>query len=188
MPQTNTLSNRSRISPSANYQTLSDYFLAEFQKSLKAFTRAWNKYQPNDSLSNNRKQDLDWLESILQEYKTSIHTTSTSSQAFWKGCTDGKESRRTISNSNSRSVAQTLLKAIANPKATQIYELGVQVGWRYVRLKDYLLRIRKQRKMEESKQIQDYQQFLSFIRQKSDSEEMDSFVSFGGRGERKSGQ
>lgn len=188
MPQTNTLSNRSRLSPPTNYQTLSDYFLAEFQKSINAFTRAWNKYQPNDSLSNNRKQDLDWLESILQEYKTSIHNTSTSSQAFWKGCTDGKESRRTISNSESPSVAQTLLKVIANPKATQIYELGIQVGWRYVRLKDYLLRIRKQRKLEEAKQVQDYRQFLSFIRQKADLEDMDSFVSFGWRGERKSGQ
>ncbi|MEG3991467.1 hypothetical protein QUA13_30925, partial [Microcoleus sp. S28C3] len=73
-------------------------------------------------------------------------------------------------------------------KATQIYELGFQVGWRYVRLKDYLLRIRKQRKLEESKQLQDYQQFLSFIRQKAESEDMDSFVSFGWRREKNSGQ
>ncbi|WP_019488087.1 hypothetical protein [Kamptonema formosum] len=188
MVQTNTLSNRSQLSLPANYQTLSGYFLTNFQKSLNAFARAWNKYQPNDSLSNDRKQDLYWLESILQEYKTSIHNTSTSSQAFWKGYTDGKESRRTISDFDSPSVAQTLLKVIANPKATQIYELGIQVGWRYVRLKDYLLRIRKQRKLEESKQVQDYRQFLSFIRQKADLEDMDSFVSFGWRGERKSGQ
>lgn len=195
MPETNTLSNRSRHSPPANYQTLSDYFLADFQKQLNAFARAWNKYQPNDSLSNDRKQDLDWLESTtLQEYKISIHT-STSSQEFWKGCRDGKQSRRTISDFDSPSVAQTLLNAMpsagfayANPKATQIYELGFQVGWRYVRLKDYLLRIRKQRKLEESKQAQDYQQFLSFIRQKADSEDMDSFVSFGWRREKKPGQ
>ena len=187
MPQTNTLSNRSRLSPPAKYQTRSDYFLADFQKLLNAFARAWNKYQPNDSLSNDRKQDLDWLESTLQEYKIFIQT-STSSKEFWKGCKDGKQSRRTISDFDSPSVAQTLLKAIANPKATQIYELGFQVGWRYVRLKDYLLRIRKQRKLEESKQLQDYQQFLSFIRQKPDSEDMDSFVSFGWRREKKPGQ
>jgi hypothetical protein len=194
MPQTNTLSNRSRLSPSAKYQTRSDYFLADFQKLLNAFARAWNKYQPNDSLSNDRKQDLDWLESTLQEYKISIQT-STSSKEFWKGCKDGKQSRRTIYDFDSPSVAQTLLNAMpsagfayANPKATQIYELGFQVGWRYVRLKDYLLRIRKQRKLEESKQIQDYQQFLSFIRQKPDSEDMDSFVSFGWRREKKPGQ
>lgn len=186
MVQTNTLSNRSRLSPSAKYQTRSDSFLADFQKLLNAFARAWNKYQPNDSLSNDRKQDLDWLESTLQEYKISIHTT-TSSQAFWKGYTDGKQSRRTISDFDSPSVAQTLLKATANPKATQIYELGIQVEWRYVRLKDYLVRIRKQRKLEESKQVQDYRQFLTFLRQKADSEDMDSFVSFGWRGERKLG-
>ncbi|MEG4423633.1 MULTISPECIES: hypothetical protein [unclassified Microcoleus] len=187
MPQTHTLSNRSRLSPSSKYQTLLDCFLADFQNSLNAFARAWNKYQPNDSLSNDRKQDLDWLESTLQEYKISIQT-STSSKEFWKGCKDGKQSRRTISDFDSPSVAQTLLNAIANPKATQIYELGFQVGWRYVRLKDYLLRIRKQRKLEESKQLQDYQQFLSFIRQKAESEDMDSFVSFGWRREKNSGQ
>jgi len=187
MPQSHILSNHSRLSPSAKYQTLLDCFLADFQKSLNAFARAWNKYQPNDSLSNDRKQDLDWLESTLQEYKISIHT-STNSQAFWRGCKDGKHSRRTISDFHSPMVAQTLLKAIANPKATQIYELGFQVGWRYVRLKDYLLRIRKQRKLEESKQLQDYQQFLSFIRQKAESEDMDSFVSFGWRREKNSGQ
>lgn len=187
MPQTHTLSNRSRLSPSSKYQTLLDCFLADFQNSLKAFARAWNKYQPNDSLSNDRKQDLDWLESTLQEYKISIQT-STSSKEFWKGCKDGKQSRRTISDFDSPSVAQTLLNATANPKATQIYELGFQVGWRYVRLKDYLLRIRKQRKLEESKQLQDYQQFLSFIRQKAESEDMDSFVSFGWRREKNSGQ
>jgi len=187
MPQTHTLSNRSRLSPSSKYQTLLDCFLADFQNSLNAFARAWNKYQPNDSLSNDRKQDLDWLESTLQEYKISIQT-STSSKEFWKGCKDGKQSRRTISDFDSPSVAQTLLKATANPKATQIYELGFQVGWRYVRLKDYLLRIRKQRKLEESKQLQDYQQFLSFIRQKAESEDMDSFVSFGWRREKNSGQ
>ncbi|MEG3918486.1 hypothetical protein QUA07_04965 [Microcoleus sp. T3_A4] len=187
MPPTHTLSNRSRLSPSSKYQTLLDCFLADFQNSLNAFARAWNKYQPNDSLSNDRKQDLDWLESTLQEYKISIQT-STSSKEFWKGCKDGKQSRRTISDFDSPSVAQTLLNASANPKATQIYDLGFQVGWRYVRLKDYLLRIRKQRKLEESQQLQDYRQFLSFIRQKADSEDMDSFVSFGWRGERKSGQ
>ena len=187
MPQTHTLSNRSRLSPSSKYQTLLDCFLADFQNSLNAFARAWNKYQPNDSLSNDRKQDLDWLESTLQEYKISIQT-STSSKEFWKGCKDGKQSRRTIYDFDSPSVAQTLLNAIANPKATQIYELGFQVGWRYVRLKDYLLRIRKQRKLEESKQLQDYQQFLSFIRQKAESEDMDSFVSFGWRREKNSGQ
>ncbi|MEG4308955.1 MULTISPECIES: hypothetical protein [unclassified Microcoleus] len=187
MPQTHTLSNRSRLSPSSKYQTLLDCFLADFQNSLNAFARAWNKYQPNDSLSNDRKQDLDWLESTLQEYKISIQT-STSSKEFWKGCKDGKQSRRTISDFDSPSVAQTLLNATANPKATQIYDLGFQVGWRYVRLKDYLLRIRKQRKLEESQQLQDYRQFLSFIRQKADSEDMDSFVSFGWRRERKSGQ
>ncbi|MEG4508457.1 hypothetical protein QUA81_33445 [Microcoleus sp. F6_B4] len=187
MPQTHTLSNRSRLSPSSKYQTLLDCFLADFQNSLNAFARAWNKYQPNDSLSNDRKQDLDWLESTLQEYKISIQT-STSSKEFWKGCKDGKQSRRTISDFDSPSVAQTLLNATANPKATQIYELGFQVGWRYVRLKDYLLRIRKQRKLEESKQLQDYQQFLSFIRQKAESEDMDSFVSFGWRREKNSGQ
>ncbi|MEG5060774.1 hypothetical protein QUB60_06805 [Microcoleus sp. A2-C5] len=178
MVQTNTLSNRSQLSLPTNYQTLSNYFLADFQKSLNACTRAWNKYQPNDSLSNDRKQDLKWLESTLQEYKISIHT-STSSKEFWKGYKDGKQSRRTISDFDSPSIAQTLLNAIANPKATQSYELGMQVGWRYVRLKDYLLRIRKQRKMEEAKQVQDYRQFFSFIRQKADSEEMDSFLSFG---------
>ena len=187
MPQTHTLSNRSRLSPSSKYQTLLDCFLADFQNSLNAFARAWNKYQLNDSLSNDRKQDLDWLESTLQEYKISIQT-STSSKEFWKGCKDGKQSRRTISDFDSPSVAQTLLNATANPKATQIYELGFQVGWRYVRLKDYLLRIRKQRKLEESKQLQDYQQFLSFIRQKAESEDMDSFVSFGWRREKKPGQ
>ncbi|WP_157135534.1 hypothetical protein [Kamptonema sp. PCC 6506] len=58
MVQTNTLSNRSQLSLPANYQTLSGYFLTNFQKSLNAFARAWNKYQPNDSLSNDRKQDL----------------------------------------------------------------------------------------------------------------------------------
>lgn len=186
MVQTNTLSNRSQLSLPANSQTLSGYFLTNFQKSLNAFARAWNKYQPNDSLSNDRKQDLYWLESTLQEYKISIHP-STRSQEFWKGCMDGKESRRTLSDSDSPRVAQTLLKASANPKTTQIYELGIQVGWRYVRLKDYLVRIRKQRKLEESKQVQDYQQFLSFLRQKADLEDMDSFVSFGWRGERKLG-
>ena len=90
MPQSHTLSNHSRLSPSAKYQTLLDCFLADFQKSLNALARAWNKYQPNDSLSNDRKQDLDWLETTLQEYKISIHT-STSSQEFWKGCRDGKK-------------------------------------------------------------------------------------------------
>lgn len=186
MVQTHTLSNRNQLSQPANYQTLSGYFLTDFQKSLNAFARAWKKYQPNDSLSNDRKQDLYWLESVLQEYKISIHT-STSSQAFWKGCMEGKESRRILSDSDSPRVAQTLLKASANPKATQIYELGMQVGWRYVRLKDYLVRIRKQRKLEEAKQVQDYRQFLSFLRQKAESEDMDSFVSFGWRGERKFG-
>ena len=96
MPQSHTLSNHSRLSPPAKYQTVLDCFLADFQKSLNALARAWNKYQPNDSLSNDRKQDLDWLETTLQEYKISIHT-STSRQEFWKGCRDGKKSRRTIS-------------------------------------------------------------------------------------------
>lgn len=187
MPQSHTLSNHSRLSLPAKYQTLLDCFLADFQKSLNALARAWNKYQPNDSLSNDRKQDLDWLETTLQEYKISIHT-STSSQEFWKGCRDGKKSRRTISDKGSPNVAQTLLNATANPKIPQIYDLGFHVGWRYARLKDYLLRIRKQRKLEESKQLQDYQQFLSFIRQKADSEDMDSFVSFGWRRERNPGQ
>ncbi|MEG3973056.1 hypothetical protein QUB37_29015 [Microcoleus sp. AT3-A2] len=187
MPQTNTLSNRSRLSPPANSQTQSEYFLEDFQKSLNALACAWNKYQPNDALSKDRKQDLDWLESTLQEYKISIQT-SASRQEFCKGCKDGKQSRRTISDFSSPCATRTLFKALANPKNAQIYELGFQVGWRYVRLKDYLLRIRKQRKLEESKQDQDYRQFLSFIRQKADSEDMDSFVSFGWRREKKPGQ
>lgn len=177
MPQTNILSGHRLLPDSANSKTPSDY-LAGWERALSSFVQAWNKYQPDDSLSADRKQDLEWLQSMLLHYRLHIHTLSNSDE-FWKGCKEGKHSRRTLFDYNSQRRVQILLKAITTPKAHQLYELGVQVGWRYARLKDYLLRIRKQRKLEQAQQLRDYQQFLNFIRQKTDLEDTDSFLSVG---------
>lgn len=177
MPQSNIPSNNGRLSGAAYSETSSDCLVA-FEKALSSFVRAWSKYQPNDSLAADRKQDLEWLKSTLLHYRLHIHISS-NSRKFWQGCMEGKHSRRMLSDQNSKSLVQILLKAVTNTKAHQIYELGVQVGWRYARLKDYLLRIRKQRKLEQAQQLQDYQQFFNFIRQKTETEDTDSFLSWG---------
>jgi hypothetical protein len=177
MPQSNILSDHRVLSGTTYSKTPSDY-LAGFERALSSFVQAWNKYQPDDSLSAERKQDLEWLQSTLLHYRLYIHSSSNRGD-FWKGCRDGKHSRKTLADHNFKRRVQILLKAITTPKAHQLYELGVQVGWRYTRLKDYLLRIRKQRKLEQAQQLQDYQQFLNFIRQKTDLEDTDSFLSVG---------
>ena len=186
MLQTKILSDSRLYSPTAYSKTSSDY-LAGLEKALSSFVQAWNKYQPNDALSGDRKQDLEWLQSTLLDYQLYIHSSSNSCE-FWRGCRDGKHSRKTLSDQSSKPRVQILLKAIARsalpkaiatPNVHQIYELGVQAGWRYARLKDYLLRIRKQRKLEQAQQLGNSQQFLNFIRQKAEFEETDSFLSLG---------
>ncbi|HAZ46667.1 MAG TPA: hypothetical protein DDW76_05530 [Cyanobacteria bacterium UBA11369] len=177
MPEPNIFSDY-RLFPSSKIPKTPSGHLAAFEKALSSCIRAWSKYQPNDSLAADRKQDLEWLQSTLRDYRLNIHPSS-NSREFWNGCTDGKRNRRTLGEKNSKSIVQILIEAIAFQKAQKIYELGVQVGWRYARLKDYLLRIRKQRKLEQAQQIHDYQQFLNFYRQKTEPEETESLLSFG---------
>lgn len=184
MPKTDIISSPRLFTETAYLKTPSDN-LAAFERSLSSLVRAWSKYQPGDSLAAERKQDIEWLKSTLRDYRIHIHTSSNSTE-FWRGCLEGKHSRRTLSNQSSKSFVQILLKPFIDTRAQQIYELGVQVGWRYARLKDYLLRIRKQRKLEEAQQLQDYQQFFDFIRRKDQTEDTDLLVSFGWARERKS--
>ena len=174
MPKTNNLLGDNLI-PKTDYAKTPGENLAAFEQALNSFVQAWSKYQPDDSLAKERKQDLEWLKLTLRDYRLNIHTSS-KSRKFWQGCIDGKCSRRTLSEQNSQSVGQTLLRIFTSNKAQKVYELGVQVGWRYARLKNYLLRIRKQRKLEQAQQLQDYQQFFDMIRCQQTA---DSVLSFG---------
>ena len=177
MAQTNIFSERNRLSGTTCSKTPSDY-LVKFESSLGYCIRAWSKYQPNDSLSDDRKQDLNWLRAKMRDYRLRIHSLSNRLE-FWKGWQDGKHNRRTLPDKQAKSLAPILLEAFANTKAEQIYELGFQVGWRYARLKDYLLRVRKERKLEEAKQLQDYQQFFNLIRQNIETEDSDALWNSG---------
>lgn len=181
MSKTNNSSSHNLV-PKTDYAKTPTENLAAFERALNSVVQAWNKYQPNDSLTEERKQDLEWLKLTLRDYRCNIHTSS-KSRKFWQGCIDGKYSRRTLSDQNPQSLGQILLGIFTNDKTQKVYDLGVQVGWRYARLKDYLLRIRKQRKLEQAQQIQDYQQFLDLIRHQQPA---DSFLSFGSMHAKKS--
>lgn len=174
MPQANILPNHKLLPRTAYSITPTDY-LADFEQAIRSFVQVWHNYQPDDSLATERKQDLEWLKLKLRDYRLNIHNSSNRYE-FWKGFMEGKYNRRTLSNKPPKSLIQILIKAITSTKTQQIYELGVEVGWCYARLKDYLQRIKKQQKLEEARKHHDYQQISSLIRRTDDT---DSLLSFG---------
>ncbi|MCL1472026.1 hypothetical protein [Argonema antarcticum] len=181
MSQPNIPSNHNLLPRTAYSITPTDY-LADFKQAISSFVQAWHNYQPDDSLATERKQDLEWLKLKLRDYRLNIHNSSNSYE-FWKGFMEGKYNRRTLSNQPPKSLTQILIKAITSTKTQQTYDLGVEVGWCYARLKDYLQRIKKQRKLEEAQQLQDYQQISKLIHRTDDT---DSLLSVGWVRERKS--
>lgn len=183
MPQANILSSHKLFSRTAHTNPSTGY-LAYFEQAISFLIELWNSYQPDDLLAGERKQDLEWLKLKLRDYWQNIHNSSKSHE-FWQGFMEGKYNRRTLSDETSKSVMQISSEPCTSTKTQQIYELGFQVGWRYARLKDYLQRIKKQRKLEEAQRYQDYQQISNLIRQTDDT---DSVLSFGWARKRKSGK
>ena len=186
MSQANILSSQRLLPRTACSITPSDY-LANFEQAISSLVRAWSKYQPDDLLATERKQDLEWLKLKLRDYRLNIHNSS-KNREFWKGFMEGKDSRRTINDQTSKSVGQILFGVFHSTKSKQIHELGVEVGWCYARLKDYLQRIRKQRKFQIAQQHHDYQQISSLIHRTDETDDTDSLLSFGWVRERKSGK
>lgn len=180
MSQANILSNHKLLPRTAHSITPTDY-LTEFEQVLSSLVRVWQNYQPDDSLAAERKQDLEWLKSKLRYYRLNIHNSS-NSEKFWQGFMAGKDSRRILSDRTSKSIGKILFGAL---KSQQIYDSGAEVGWRYARLKDYLQRVKKQRKLEEAQRYQDYQQISNLIHRTDDT---DSLLSVGWVRERKSGK
>lgn len=180
MSPANILSNHKLLPRTAHSVTPTDY-LTEFEQVLNSLVQVWHNYQPDDSLADKRKQDLEWLKSKLRYYRLNIHNSS-NSQKFWQGFMAGKNSRRILSDRTSKSLGKILFGAL---KSQQIYDLGSEVGWCYARLKDYLQRIKKQRKLEEAQRYQDYQKISSLIHRTDDT---DSLLSVGWMRERKSSQ
>lgn len=183
MSQANTVSNCMLFPRTAHLITPTDY-LTEFEQVLSSLIQVWHNYQPDDSLAAERKQDLEWLKLKLRDYRLNIHNSS-NNHKFWQGFMAGKHSRRTLSDQTSKSVGQILVGVFKPTKSQQIYDLGVEVGWCYARLKDYLQRVKKQRKLEEAQQHRDYQKISSLIRQ---TDETDSLLSVGWVRERKLGK
>lgn len=176
MPQANILLSR-RLLPKAAYSITPSAYLAEFEQAISFFGQVWHNYQPDDLLAVERKQDLEGLKSLLQDYRLNIQNSS-KSREFWQGFMEGKDSRIVLSDRPIKPSSKVLIKTTTSTTTQQIYELGVQVGWCYARLKDYLQRIKKQRKLEEAQRHQDYQQISSLIRPKDETEDMDSLFSF----------
>ncbi len=183
MPQINILSSK-KVFPRTASSTPPTSYLRDFEQAISSFVQAWDDYRPDDALSPARKQDLEWLKSTLRDYQMKIHASSNSCE-FWKGFREGKSSRRMLPEQTAKSLVQILLRALTATKSQQIYELGVEVGWRYARLKDYLRRIRKQRRLEVAQQCQDYQRISRLIRPKDKTDDTDSLLSFGWMRERK---
>lgn len=171
------------LSGTTSSQAAIDHF-TRFQKKLKNLIDLWSNYPPNDALSTLRKQDLEWLISMAEHYRLRIQPSSQSLE-FWQGYRDGKKSRRTIPAPDSRSLAPILLKSVNPSKSEQIYALGVRLGWCYVRLKNYLLRVTKEQKLNAAKQLKNSQPILSIIQEIQAMDNTDSLVSWGGLAERR---
>lgn len=180
MSQANILSSHKLLPKTTHSITPTDY-LTEFEQVLSSLVQVWHNYQPDDSLAAERKQDLEWLKSKLRDYRLNIHNSS-NSQKFWQGFMAGKHSRRILSDRTSKSIGKISFRPL---KSQQIYDLGSEVGWCYARLKDYLQRIKKQRKLEEAQKYSDYQKISSLIHRTDDT---DSLLSVGWVQERKFGK
>lgn len=183
MPQISILSSQ-KLLPRKASSALPTSYLRDFKQALSSFVQAWDDYQPDDALSPARKQDLEWLKSTLRDYQKKIHASSHSCE-FWEGFREGKSSRRMLPEQTAKPLVHILFKALTATKSQGIYELGVEVGWRYARLKDYLQRIRKQRRLEVARQRQDDQQISRLIHPKDKTDDTDSLLSFGWARERK---
>ncbi|MBD2483995.1 hypothetical protein [Planktothrix sp. FACHB-1365] len=155
-----------------------------FQKKLKSLIDLWSNYPPNDALSTLRKQDLEWLISMAEHYRLRIQPSSQSLE-FWQGYRHGKKSRRTIPAPHTPSLAPILQKALKPSQSEGIYELGVRLGWCYDRLKNYLLRITKEQKLNAAKQLKNSQPILSVIQEIQAMDNTDSLVSLGRLPERR---
>ena len=171
------------LSGTTSSQAALDQF-NRFQKKLKSLIDLWSDYQPNDALSTLRKQDLEWLISMTEHYRLRIQPSSQSLE-FWQGYQDGKKSRRTIPAPDSRSLAPILLKSVHPSQSVPIYELGVRLGWCYDRLKNYLLRITKEQKLNAAQQLKNSQPILSVIQEIQAMENTNSLMSWGGLSERR---
>ena len=119
--------------------------LKEFEAALISVEAGWYRVSysrrgltEKERLENSQRgEDLKWLKSALQKYEKEIHKTS-QSQRFWYGCSQGKSYRRTL-NSESRKALNLVKKAFGEREDTP-EDLGLQVGWRYARLKSYVSR------------------------------------------------
>ncbi len=171
------------LSGTTSSQAALDQF-NRFQKKLKSLIDLWSDYQPNDALSTLRKQDLEWLISMSDYYRLRIQASSYSLE-FWQGYRHGKKSRRTIPAPHTPSLAPILQKALKLSQSERIYELGVRLGWCYDRLKNYLLRIAKEQKLNEAKQLKNSQPIKSVIQEIQAMENTDCLVSWGGLPERR---
>ncbi|VXD16961.1 hypothetical protein [Planktothrix paucivesiculata] len=171
------------LSETTSSQAAIDHF-TRFQKKLKSLIDLWRHYQPKDALSTLRKQDLEWLISMVEHYRLRIHASSYSLE-FWQGYRQGKKSRRTIPASHTPSLAPILEKALKPSQSDRIYALGVRLGWCYDRLKNYLLRITKEQKLKAAKQLKNSQPILSVIQEIQAMDNTDSLVSLGRLPERR---
>ena len=119
--------------------------LKEFEAALISLEAGWYRISYNSKVLTEKErlqyekrgEDLKWLKSALQKYQKLLHKTP-QSERFWRGCSQGKSCRRTL-RSESIKVLHLVKKALGDKEDTP-EDFGLQVGWRYARLKSYVFR------------------------------------------------
>lgn len=137
--------------------------MPKFQIAINKLVDTWHKYKPNDSLSETRKQDLQDLQRVIQQYQQ--FSSEQLQQKFWQGYFEGKSNRRTIKKSNN--LNPSLLSSLFNSQTKEAFALGVKTGWQYARLKSYLIRVENL----EKEQLKRYREIM--LSQKTNPQNLD---------------
>lgn len=119
--------------------------LKEFDAALISLEAGWFRVSQSSLVETEKERDicalreldLKWLQSAMHKYRDAFHNTRQSAE-FWQGCEEGKSCRRTL-YCESRIVLNLIKKAVGNQADSPQY-LGLQVGWRYARVKGYIQR------------------------------------------------
>ncbi|MBZ8180197.1 hypothetical protein [Oscillatoria salina] len=149
--------------------------LRKFEIAIKKLASLWQKYQPKDNLSQARKEDLLALQKVIFEYKDKFQSADLQA-SFWQGYFEGKSERRVMKKRANSSKLKALIDNLTSgnkQKTTDTFELGVQTGWRYARLKSYLLRIKNEQDTLQQQQLAAYGEFIAKIKEGcSDSDDL----------------
>ncbi|MEC4982846.1 MAG: hypothetical protein SAJ37_13555 [Oscillatoria sp. PMC 1068.18] len=141
--------------------------LRKLDIAVKNLANLWHKYQPQDHLATARKEDLLALQKVIFEYQEKFHKF-TLQASFWEGYFEGKSERRVMKKRANSFKLRNLINDLTSgnkQKTADAFELGVQTGWRYARLKSYLTRIKNEQDAFQEQQLAAYGEFIAKIKE-----------------------